>query len=75
VSLPHLVMWGQLLWTHVSCCATGSHYSLRSEHEKAIRYFKRAAQLDRTYLSAWTLMDLEYIELTGGQRVHGGRGS
>ena len=43
--------------------ATGNHYSLRSEHEKAIKYFKRAVQLDRTYLSAWTLMGHEYIEL------------
>ena len=42
---------------------TGNHYSLRSEHEKAIKYFKRAVQLDRTYLSAWTLMGHEYIEL------------
>ena len=45
------------------CHYTGNHYSLRSEHEKAIRYFKRAVQLDRTYLSAWTLMGHEYIEL------------
>jgi anaphase-promoting complex subunit 8 len=41
----------------------GNHYSLRSEHEKAIKYFRRAVQLDRTYLSAWTLMGHEYIEL------------
>jgi len=45
------------------CHCTGNHYSLRSEHEKAIKYFKRAVQLDRTYLSAWTLMGHEYIEL------------
>jgi Tfp pilus assembly protein PilF len=42
---------------------TGNHYSLRSEHEKAIKYFRRAIQLDRTYLSAWTLMGHEYIEM------------
>ena len=41
----------------------GNHYSLRSEHEKAIRYFKRATELDRTYLSAWTLMGHEYVEM------------
>jgi len=46
-----------------SLSCVGNHYSLRSEHEKAIRYFKRAVQLDRTYLSAWTLMGHEYIEL------------
>jgi tetratricopeptide (TPR) repeat protein len=41
----------------------GNHYSLRAEHEKAIKYFRRAIQLDRTYLSAWTLMGHEYIEM------------
>ncbi|KAJ3504401.1 hypothetical protein NLJ89_g7952 [Agrocybe chaxingu] len=41
----------------------GNHYSLRSEHEKAIKYFRRATQLDRTYLSAWTLMGHEYVEM------------
>ncbi|KAI0000360.1 TPR-like protein [Russula vinacea] len=51
------------------CCLVGSgtlagnHYSLRAEHEKAIRYFRRATQLDRTYLSAWTLMGHEYVEM------------
>lgn len=41
----------------------GNHYSLRGEHEKAIKYFRRATQLDRTYLSAWTLMGHEYVEM------------
>lgn len=41
----------------------GNHYSLRAEHEKAVKYFRRATQLDRTYLSAWTLMGHEYVEL------------
>ncbi|CAA7261631.1 unnamed protein product [Cyclocybe aegerita] len=45
------------------CCLIGNHYSLRSEHEKAIKYFRRATQLDRTYLSAWTLMGHEYVEM------------
>ena len=36
---------------------------MRGEHEKAIKYFRRATQLDRTYLSAWTLMGQEYVEL------------
>jgi anaphase-promoting complex subunit 8 len=48
----------QLLTQHL-----GNHYSLRAEHEKAIRYFRRATQLDRTYLSAWTLMGHEYVEM------------
>jgi anaphase-promoting complex subunit 8 len=41
----------------------GNHYSLRAEHEKAVKYFRRATQLDRTYLSAWTLMGHEYVEM------------
>ncbi|KAF9465070.1 hypothetical protein BDZ94DRAFT_1255234 [Collybia nuda] len=45
------------------CCLVGNHYSLRAEHEKAVKYFRRAIQLDRTYLSAWTLMGHEYVEM------------
>jgi len=41
----------------------GNHYSLRAEHEKAVKYFRRATQLDRTYISAWTLMGHEYVEM------------
>ena len=33
------------------------------EHCKAVIYFKRAVKLDRNYLSAWTLMGHEYIEM------------
>ncbi|KAI0070177.1 TPR-like protein [Panus rudis PR-1116 ss-1] len=45
------------------CCLVGNHYSLHLDHEKAIKYFKRATQLDRTYLSAWILMGHEYVEM------------
>ncbi|KAL4246021.1 hypothetical protein ABKN59_008839 [Abortiporus biennis] len=45
------------------CCLVGNHYSLKGEHEKAVKYFRRATQLDRTYLSAWTLMGHEYVEM------------
>ncbi|KLO15382.1 TPR-like protein [Schizopora paradoxa] len=45
------------------CCLVGNHYSLRSEQEKAIQYFRRATELDQTYLSAWTLMGHEYVEI------------
>jgi anaphase-promoting complex subunit 8 len=41
----------------------GNLYSLRAEHEKSVKYFRRATQLDRTYLSAWTLMGHEYVEM------------
>ncbi|KIJ40939.1 hypothetical protein M422DRAFT_60533 [Sphaerobolus stellatus SS14] len=49
------------------CCIVGNHYSLRAEHEKAVKYFRRAVQLDRTFLSAWTLMGHEYIEMKNSQ--------
>ena len=43
-------------------CA-GNYYSLRSQHEKAALYFQRALKLNPNYLSAWTLMGHEYMEL------------
>lgn len=41
----------------------GNYYSLRTEHAKAVSYFKRALKLNRSYLPAWTLMGHEYLEL------------
>ncbi len=46
-----------------SLSRAGNHYSLRGEQEKAIQYFRRATELDQTYLSAWTLMGHEYVEV------------
>ncbi|CAG7915685.1 unnamed protein product [Penicillium olsonii] len=46
-----------------TCCVVGNYYSLKSEHEKAVMYFRRALTLDRNFLSAWTLMGHEYIEM------------
>lgn len=46
-----------------TCCVVGNYYSLCSQHEKAVLYFRRALTLDRSFLSAWTLMGHEYIEL------------
>lgn len=46
-----------------TCCVVGNYYSLCSHHEKAVMYFRRALVLDRCFLSAWTLMGHEYIEL------------
>ncbi|KIO32297.1 hypothetical protein M407DRAFT_215215 [Tulasnella calospora MUT 4182] len=45
------------------CGLIGNYYSLRCEHEKAVKYFRRAIQLDPTHLAAWTLMGHEYIEM------------
>ena len=46
-----------------TCCVVGNYYSLKSEHEKAVNYFRRALTLDRNFLSAWTLMGHEYVEM------------
>ena len=46
-----------------TCCVVGNYYSLTSEHEKAVNYFRRALTLDRNFLSAWTLMGHEYVEM------------
>lgn len=46
-----------------TCCVIGNYYSLKSEHEKAVMYFRRALTLDRNFLSAWTLMGHEYVEM------------
>ncbi|KAL2350634.1 anaphase promoting complex subunit 8 [Cryomyces antarcticus] len=46
-----------------TCCVVGNYLAKRSEHEKAVMYFRRALTLDRNCLSAWTLMGHEYIEL------------
>jgi len=42
---------------------TGNYYSLKNRHDKAVVYFRRALRLNRRYLSAWTLMGHEYVEL------------
>jgi len=39
-----------------TCCIIANYYSMKSEHERAVLYFKRALQLDPNYLAAWTLL-------------------
>lgn len=46
-----------------TCYVVGNYYSLKSEHEKAVIYFRRALTLDRNFLPAWTLMGHEYMEI------------
>lgn len=46
-----------------TCCVVGNYFSLKSEHEKAVMYFRRALVLDRNFLSAWTLMGHEFVEM------------
>merc|ERR1719373_1122459 len=52
-----------------SCCVVGNYYSMKGEHEKAIKYFKRALTLQPSYLSAWTLMGHEYVEIRNTDRA------
>lgn len=46
-----------------TCCVIGNYYSIRADHTKAVVYFQRALKLDPTYLSAWTLMGHEFMEI------------
>ena len=46
-----------------TCCVVGNYYSLKSEHEKAVSYFRRALMLDRGFGAAWTLMGHEFVEM------------
>jgi anaphase-promoting complex subunit 8 len=46
-----------------TCCVVGNYYSLRGQHDKAVLYFQRALRLNPHYLSAWTLVGHEYMEL------------
>eukprot|EP01126_Amoeba_proteus_P035623 TRINITY_DN3599_c0_g1_i37.p1 TRINITY_DN3599_c0_g1~~TRINITY_DN3599_c0_g1_i37.p1 ORF type:complete len:388 (+),score=57.35 TRINITY_DN3599_c0_g1_i37:513-1676(+) len=41
----------------------GNYYSLKGDHVKAVIYFQRALALNPRYLSAWTLMGHEYLEM------------
>ncbi|KAL0063298.1 Anaphase-promoting complex subunit 8 [Marasmius tenuissimus] len=45
------------------CCVLGNVCSMRLEHEKAIKYFKRATRLDPMYLQGWTNLGLELMEV------------
>jgi anaphase-promoting complex subunit 3 len=42
-------------------CVVGNCFSLEKEHDTAIRFFKRALQLDDTFTYAYTLAGHEYI--------------
>ena len=44
-------------------CVVGNYYSLRNEHQRAVEYYRRAIRLNPRYISAWTLMGHELLEL------------
>lgn len=47
-----------------TCCVIGNYYSMRGQHDQALAYFQRALRINRNYLSAWTLMGHEFLEMT-----------
>nr|KAG5703820.1 hypothetical protein BaRGS_031454 [Batillaria attramentaria] len=42
-------------------CATGNCFSLQKEHDVAIKFFRRAIQVDPDYAYAYTLLAHEYV--------------
>lgn len=46
-----------------TCCVIGNYYSLRGQHDQALSFFQRALRINRNYLSAWTLMGHEFLEM------------
>jgi hypothetical protein len=63
-SVPPLLLPSTSIYTHILMIPhPGNHHSIRAEHEKSFMYFMRVTQLDRTYLSAWTLMGHECVEM------------
>lgn len=44
-------------------CIQGNLHSARGQHAQAIQCFREALKLDPEYLSAWTLMGHEHVEL------------
>jgi anaphase-promoting complex subunit 3 len=42
-------------------CAAGNCFSLLKEHENAIKFFKRAGQIDPNFAYAYTLLGHEYV--------------
>jgi tetratricopeptide (TPR) repeat protein len=44
-------------------CILGNYYAMSGRHDKSLFYFKRAVTIDPLYLSGWTLMGHEYLEM------------
>lgn len=47
----------------ISRKSLGDHYSIRGEHEKAIKYYRRAVLLDQNCVGAWTLLGHSFVEM------------
>ncbi|XP_065175503.1 cell division cycle protein 23 homolog [Sycon ciliatum] len=46
-----------------TCFVIANYYSIRGDHTKAISYFQRSLKLDSGFLSSWTLLGHEYMEV------------
>eukprot|EP00300_Choanocystis_sp_HF-7_P019378 c20321_g3_i2.p1 GENE.c20321_g3_i2~~c20321_g3_i2.p1 ORF type:complete len:575 (-),score=99.72 c20321_g3_i2:44-1768(-) len=46
-----------------TCCTIGNYYSIKQDHPRAVLHFARALRLNPRWLSAWTLMGHEYLEM------------
>ncbi|KAJ4967416.1 hypothetical protein NE237_019265 [Protea cynaroides] len=47
----------------IFCFSNYLQAQFEGQHEKSVMYFRRALKLNRNYLSAWTLMGHEYVEM------------
>jgi hypothetical protein len=47
---------------------------LQGQHERSVEWFRRALRLCRTYLSAWTLMGHEFVEMKNAPAAIGEQG-
>lgn len=48
------------------------HTHTQGQHERSVEWFRRALRLCRTYLSAWTLMGHEFVEMKNAPAAIGG---
>lgn len=46
-----------------SCCVIGNYYAVKGEHAQAVSYFKKATDMDYSFLPAWILLGHEYLEM------------
>jgi len=56
-------LWSIEKYHWETCVATGNLFSLRQDRARAISYFRRAIQMKPDFISAWTLIGHEYIEM------------
>ncbi|KAI9136627.1 hypothetical protein BKA69DRAFT_1103115 [Paraphysoderma sedebokerense] len=62
ISLAH--QWFEIeKYRPETCVAVANYYSAKGLHEKAVQYYQRALKIDRNFLSAWTLLGHELVEL------------